>query len=97
MPIHLRSDTNGVYFQWGDHGAHYYFDLKLKANEVTSTIYNKDAENDLTDKISKDSQGWFYWISGFSPFKLTGNDQNYGYDKAVRQAQAAYAHGYRHK
>jgi len=25
MPINLRQDTNGTYYQWGDHGKKYYF------------------------------------------------------------------------
>jgi len=26
MPIHQGRDTNGSYFQWGEHGKKYYFD-----------------------------------------------------------------------
>jgi hypothetical protein len=50
MPINLRRDYLGNYFQWGNHGAKYYFhDSKTESK---------------------------------------------AYDKALRQARAAYSHGY---
>jgi len=55
MPIHIKSNNLGKYFQWGNHGAKYYFDPKNKKSIMFS------------------------------------------YNKAVKQAQAAYSHGYKEK
>lgn len=30
MPIHLSRDSNGSYYQWGNHGKKYYFNSHCK-------------------------------------------------------------------
>jgi len=37
MPIQLKEDKKGFYYQWGNHGAKYYFN-SLKIEEIA---YNK--------------------------------------------------------
>ena len=42
MPIHGREDSQGTYYQWGDHGAHYYYETGDKSA--------RDAEHELAQK-----------------------------------------------
>jgi len=39
MPIHRNNDSNGYYFQWGNHGKKYYFNRN--SNDSIINAYNK--------------------------------------------------------
>ena len=42
MPIYKRKDSKGYYYQWGNRGAHYYFDPMSKRSSMIA--YHKALE-----------------------------------------------------
>lgn len=49
MPIHLRADSKGYYYQYGNHGKKYYF----KSEKGRESAYRKAHRQAIAIKISQ--------------------------------------------
>ena len=95
MPFRANRDEYGYYVIWGYHGKKYHFDPSIHHDFVLVT----NLVNEVPDELVVDAKGWFNKtnkaISSFT--KLEGEpiySLDEAYNKAQRQARAAYAHGY---